>query len=99
MDEKQRIEQLRRELHEHNYRYYVLSQPTIGDREFDMLMKELQEKLGLPKLPYQIECFDNSNISGTDAVAACVVFKSMKPSKKDYKRYNIKTVDKFFLIS
>ena len=56
------------------------------------LMKELQEKLGLPKLPYQIECFDNSNISGTDAVAACVVFKSMKSSKKDYKKYNIKTV-------
>lgn len=56
------------------------------------LMKELQEKLHLPKLPYQIECFDNSNISGTDAVAACVVFKKMKPSKKDYKHYNIKTV-------
>ena len=56
------------------------------------LMKELQEKLKLPKLPYQIECFDNSNISGTDAVAACVVFKSMKPSKKDYRKYNIKTV-------
>ena len=56
------------------------------------LMKELQEKLGLPKMPYQIECFDNSNISGTDAVAACVVFKQMKPSKKDYKHYNIKTV-------
>lgn len=56
------------------------------------LMKELQEKLALPKMPYQIECFDNSNISGTDAVAACVVFKSMKPSKRDYKKYNIKTV-------
>ena len=56
------------------------------------LMKELQEKMHLPKMPYQIECFDNSNISGTDAVAACVVFKAMKPSKKDYKRYNIKTV-------
>ena len=56
------------------------------------LMKELQEKLRLPKMPYQIECFDNSNISGTDAVAACVVFKGMKPSKKDYKHYNIKTV-------
>ena len=56
------------------------------------LMKELQEKLQLPSLPYQIECFDNSNISGTDAVAACVVFKKMKPSKSDYKRYNIKTV-------
>lgn len=57
------------------------------------LMKELQEKLRLPKMPYQIECFDNSNISGTDAVAACVVFKKMKPSKSDYKRYNIKTVE------
>lgn len=56
------------------------------------LMKELQEKLGLKKMPYQIECFDNSNISGTDAVAACVVFKKMKPSKSDYKKYNIKTV-------
>ena len=56
------------------------------------LMKELQDKLHLPKLPYQIECFDNSNISGTDAVAACIVFKRMKPSKSDYKRYNIKTV-------
>ena len=57
------------------------------------LMKELQDKLHLPKLPYQIECFDNSNISGTDAVAACVVFKAMKPSKRDYKHYNIKTVE------
>jgi excinuclease ABC subunit C len=56
------------------------------------LMKELQEKLHLPKLPYQIECFDNSNISGSDAVAACVVFRALKPSKKDYKHYNIKTV-------
>ena len=56
------------------------------------LMKELQDKLHLPKLPYHIECFDNSNISGTDAVASCVVFKAMKPSKKDYKRFNIRTV-------
>lgn len=56
------------------------------------LMKEIQDYLKLPKMPYQIECFDNSNISGTDAVAACVVFKKMKPSKKDYRRYNIKTV-------
>ena len=56
------------------------------------LMKELQEKLHLPKLPYHIECFDNSNIGGSDAVASCVVFKGMKPSKKDYKRFNIKTV-------
>jgi excinuclease ABC subunit C len=57
------------------------------------LMKELQEMLHLPKLPYHIECFDNSNISGTDAVASCVVFKSMKPNKKDYKHFNIKTVE------
>ena len=56
------------------------------------LMKELQDKLKLPKMPYQIECFDNSNISGSDAVAGCVVFKAMKPSKKDYRKYTIKTV-------
>ena len=56
------------------------------------LMKELQDLLHLPKMPYQIECFDNSNISGSDAVAACVVFKKMKPSKQDYRKYNIKTV-------
>ena len=56
------------------------------------LMKELQDLLHLPKMPYQIECFDNSNISGTDAVAACVVFKKMKPAKSDYRKYNIKTV-------
>lgn len=56
------------------------------------LMKELQLKLKLPKLPYQIECFDNSNISGTDAVAGCIVYKGMKPSRKDYRKYNIKTV-------
>ena len=56
------------------------------------LMKEIQDALHLPKLPYQIECFDNSNISGMDAVAACVVFKKAKPSKQDYRKYNIKTV-------
>ena len=56
------------------------------------LMRELQEKLKLSKIPYHIECFDNSNISGSDAVAACIVYKGMKPSKKDYRKYNIKTV-------
>ncbi|MBR6978604.1 MAG: excinuclease ABC subunit UvrC [Prevotella sp.] len=56
------------------------------------LMKELQTALKMEKMPYHIECFDNSNISGTDAVAGCVVFKGMKPSKKDYRKYNIKTV-------
>ena len=57
------------------------------------LMKEIQDHLKLPTLPYQIECFDNSNISGTDAVAGCVVFKKCKPSKADYRKYNIKTVE------
>lgn len=56
------------------------------------LMKELQQKLGMEKMPYHIECFDNSNISGTDAVAGCIVYKGMKPSKKDYRKYIIKTV-------
>ena len=56
------------------------------------LMKEIQAALKLPKMPYQIEMFDNSNIQGTDAVAACVVFKKMKPSKNDYRKYIIKTV-------
>ncbi len=56
------------------------------------LMKEIQLELHLDRLPMQIECFDNSNIQGTDAVAACVVFKKAKPSKNDYRKYNIKTV-------
>mgnify|MGYP000943215797 FL=1 len=56
------------------------------------LMKELQIKLQLDRLPLHIECFDNSNISGTDAVAGCIVYKRMKPSKSDYRKYNIKTV-------
>ena len=56
------------------------------------LMKELQTALKMDKMPYQIECFDNSNISGSNAVAGCVVFKGLKPSKKDYRKYNIKTV-------
>ena len=56
------------------------------------LMKEIQQAMHLEKLPMRIECFDNSNISGTDAVAACVVFKKCKPSKQDYRKYNIKTV-------
>jgi len=62
------------------------------EQKYTRLMKELQEKLQLPKLPYRIELFDNSNISGSDAVAGCVVYKGMKPSKKDYRKYNIKTV-------
>ena len=57
------------------------------------LMKELQTKLKLPKMPYQIECFDNSNISGTDAVAGCIVYQGMTPSRKDERKYNNKTVE------
>lgn len=56
------------------------------------ILKEVQDALHLPKLPIHIECFDNSNIQGSDAVAACVVFKMAKPLKKDYRKYNIKTV-------
>ena len=56
-------------------------------------MKELQTQLNLPTMPFHIECFDNSNISGTNAVAGCVVFKGLKPSKQDYRKYNIKTVE------
>ncbi len=57
------------------------------------ILKEIQEQLKLPKIPVHIECFDNSNIQGSDAVAACVVFKMGKPSKKDYRKFNIKTVE------
>ena len=62
------------------------------DQKRIRLLKEIQDQLKLAKLPAQIECFDNSNISGSDAVAACVVFKMGKPSKNDYRKYNIKTV-------
>ena len=62
------------------------------EQKTTQILFTLKEKLGLNKLPIHIECFDNSNISGTDAVAACVVFKKGKPSKKDYRKYNIKSV-------
>ncbi|EFB32006.1 excinuclease ABC, C subunit [Segatella oris F0302] len=68
------------------------SEKLNPEQKHTRLMKELQAKLKLPKFPYQIECFDNSNISGTDAVAGCIVYKGMKPSRKDYRKYNIKTV-------
>lgn len=63
------------------------------EQRITRILKELQTALGMEKLPYTIECFDNSNISGEDAVAGCVVFKGAKPSKKDYRKYNIKTVE------
>ncbi len=63
------------------------------DQRAARLLGELQQKLHLPRIPWHIECFDNSNISGSDAVAACVVYKKAKPSRKDYRTFNIKTVD------
>ena len=63
------------------------------EQKYTRLMKDLQQKLDLPKIPYHIELFDNSNISGSDAVAGCVVYKGMKKSTKDYRKYNIKTVE------
>lgn len=85
------------ELSEMNCRQYKFdrlkqAEKLNPEQKQTRLMKELQQKLGMEKKPYTIECFDNSNISGTDAVAGCVVFKAMKPSKKDYRKYNIKTV-------
>ena len=85
------------ELSEMNCRQYKFdrlkqAEKLNPEQKQTRLMKELQQLLGLKKLPYTIECFDNSNISGTDAVAGCVVFKAMRPSKSDYRKYNIKTV-------
>ncbi|MBO7255225.1 MAG: excinuclease ABC subunit C [Paludibacteraceae bacterium] len=71
---------------------YKQNEKLNPDQRAMRLMKEIQSTLHLPKIPETIECFDNSNISGTNAVAACVVFKKCKPSKKDYRTYNIKTV-------
>ena len=69
------------------------SEKLNPEQKYTRLMKDLQQKLNLPKIPYHIELFDNSNISGTDAVAGCVVYKGMKKSTKDYRKYNIKTVE------
>ena len=85
------------ELSEMNGRQYRFDRLKQADKlnpeqKAVRLMKEVQQALKLPKMPYQVEMFDNSNISGTDAVAACVVFKKMKPSKQDYRKYIIKTV-------
>jgi len=85
------------ELSEMNCRQYKFdrlkqAEKLNPEQKQTRLMKELQDRLQLAKLPYHIECFDNSNISGTDAVAGCVVFKAMRPSKKDYRKYNIRTV-------
>lgn len=85
------------ELSEMNCRQYKFdrlkqAEKLNPEQKQTRLMKELQQKLGIEKMPYTIECFDNSNISGTDAVAGCVVFKALKPARKEYRKYNIKTV-------
>lgn len=85
------------ELSEMNCRQYKFdrlkrAEKLNPEQKQTRLMKELQQKLGMKKMPYTIECFDNSNISGTDAVAGCVVFKALKPARKEYRKYNIKTV-------
>ncbi len=71
---------------------YKQSEKLNPEQRQVRLLKEIQERLHIDKLPQHIECFDNSNISGSDAVAACVVYKMAKPSKKDYRKYIIKTV-------
>ena len=85
------------ELSEQNVKQYKLeklkqTEKLNPDQKSIQLLTEIQQKLHLEKIPITIEAFDNSNISGSDAVAACVVFKKAKPSKKDYRKYIIKTV-------
>lgn len=85
------------ELAERNVKYHILEkrkQTRIVDPEqhYGRILKQVQEDLRLNELPRHIECFDNSNIQGTNPVSACVVFKNAKPSKKDYRNFNIKTV-------
>ncbi|WP_315319069.1 excinuclease ABC subunit UvrC [Prevotella aurantiaca] len=91
-DKKHLLELSQMNAKQHKFDRLKQAEKLNPEQKQTRLMKELQERLKLAKLPYQIECFDNSNISGTDAVAACVVYKGMKPSKKDYRKYNIKTV-------
>ena len=91
-DKKRLLELSEMNAKQHKFDRLKQAEKLNPEQKQTRLMKELQDRLRLPKLPYQIECFDNSNISGTDAVAACVVFKGLKPSKKDYRKYNIKTV-------
>ena len=91
-DKKHLLELSEMNAKQHKFDHLKQAEKLNPEQRQTRLMKELQDRLKLPKLPYQIECFDNSNISGTDAVAACVVYKGMKPSKKDYRKYNIKTV-------
>ena len=91
--DKKKLPELSR-LNVKQYRFDRLKQAEKlnPEQKQTRLMKEIQQDLGLPRLPLRIELFDNSNISGTDAVAACVVFEKLKPCKKDYRKYNIRAV-------
>jgi excinuclease ABC subunit C len=85
------------DLAEQNVRQFKLdklkqTEKLNPDQRAIQLLEAIKEKLALPKLPMQIECFDNSNIQGSDAVAACVVYIKGKPAKKEYRKYSIKTV-------
>ncbi len=91
-DKKKILDLAIKNVHQYKIDKYKQSEKLNPDQRAMRLMKEIKKTLCLPKIPETIECFDNSNISGTDAVAACVVFKKCKPSKKDYRTYNIKTV-------
>lgn len=92
-DKKHLLELSEMNAKQHKFDRLKQAEKLNPEQKQTRLMKELQDRLKLPKLPYHIECFDNSNISGTDAVADCIVYKGMKPSKKDYRKYNIKTVE------
>jgi len=86
------------ELSEKNVKYYVLEKKKNNsllknEKPFERILKTAQKDLGLKELPFHIECFDNSNLQGTNPVASCVVFKNAKPAKKEYRHFNIKTVD------
>lgn len=92
-DKKHLLELSEMNAKQHKFDRLKQAEKLNPEQKQTRLMKELQDRLKLPKLPYHIECFDNSNISGTDAVAGCIVYKGMRPSKKDYRKYNIKTVE------
>lgn len=92
-DKKHLLELSEMNAKQHKFDRLKQAEKLNPEQKQTRLMKELQDRLKLPKLPYHIECFDNSNISGTDAVAGCIVYRGMKPSKKDYRKYNIKTVE------
>lgn len=91
-DKKKLLELSKLNVKQYRFDRLKQSEKLNPEQKQTRLMKEIQKDLGLPKLPLHIELFDNSNISGEDAVAACVVFEKLKPLKKEYRKYNIRTV-------